>query len=132
MEIPLIYMFYYFLFILLICTPQLIKNFEVINRLKKKLNYDIVHKFNTNDYYSIANITNSLINNNQNKKCIFLYWNNDYLRKRYSNNKFMINIKDLIHEDKSKNILYSYLVYKYQNGTEHDIWKFCNGTYKAY
>ena len=85
MDFPLIYMFYYFLFILLICTPQLIKNFEVINTLKKKLNYDIVHKFNTNDYYSIANITNSLITNNQNKKFILFYWNNNYLRKSYSN-----------------------------------------------
>lgn len=132
MDFPLIYMFYYFLFILLICTPQLIKNFEVINTLKKKLNYDVVHKFNTNDYYSIANITNSLINNNQNKKCIFLYWNNNYLRKRYSNKNFIINIRDLIHEDKSKNVLYSYLVYKYPNGKEHDVWKFCNGTYNTY
>ena len=132
MDFPLIYMFYYFLFILLICTPQLIKNFEVINTLKKKLNYDIVHKFNTNDYYSIANITNSLINNNQNKKCILFYWNNNYLRKRYSNKNFIIDIEDLIHEDKSKNILYNYLVYKYPNGTKHDIWRFCNGTYKTY
>ena len=133
MEIPLIYMFYYFLFILLICTPQLIKNFEIINRFKKKLNYDdIVHKFNTNDYYSIANITNSLITNNENKKCILFYWNNNYLRKRYSNKNFIIDIEDLIHEDKSKNILYSYLVYKYPNGTKNDIWRFCNGTYKTY
>ena len=132
MDFPLIYMFYYFLFILLICTPQLIKNFEVINTLKKKLNYDIVHKFNTNDYYSIANITNSLITNNQNKKCILFYWNNNYLRKRYSNKNFIIDIEDLIHEDKSKNILYNYLVYKYPNGTKHDIWRFCNGTYKTY
>ena len=132
MDFPLIYMFYYFLFILLICTPQLIKNFEVINTLKKKLNYDIVHKFNTNDYYSIATITNSLITNNQNKKCILFYWNNNYLRKRYSNKNFIIDIEDLIHEDKSKNILYNYLVYKYPNGTKHDIWRFCNGTYKTY
>ena len=70
------------------------------------------------------------INNYDNNKCISLYWNTDYLRKRYKDKRF-IYIKDLIYQDKSTNILYSYLKYKYPNGTNHDIWKFCNGTYKG-
>jgi len=130
MHIPIKYMFYYFCFIFLIFTPILFKNFEIINKLKKKFNYNVIHKFTEKDYYSISNITNSIINNYDNNKCISLYWNTYYLRKRYKDKRF-IYIKDLIYQDKSTNILYSYLKYKYPNGTNHDIWKFCNGTYKG-
>ena len=124
------YMFYYFCFIFLIFTPMLLKNFEIINKLKKKFNYKTIHKFTEKDYYSISNITNSIINNYDNNKCISLYWNTNYLRKRYKDKRF-IYIKDLIYQDKSTNVLYSYLKYKYPNGTYHDIWKFCNGIYKG-
>ncbi len=123
------YMFYYLCFIFLIFTPTLIKNFEIINKLKKKFNYNVIDKFTEKDYYSISNITNSIINNYDNNKCIYLYWNANYLRKRYTNKRF-IYIKDLIYQDKSQNILYNYLAYKYPNGTDHDRWRFCNGTYK--
>ena len=61
---------------------------------------------------------------------ISLYWNTDYLRKRYKDKRF-IYIKDLIYQDKSTNVLYGYLKYKYPNGTNNDIWRFCNGTYKG-
>jgi hypothetical protein len=125
------YMVYCFFFILIICTPYLIKNFEIINTLKKNFNYNVIHKFTEKDYYSISNITNSIINNYDKNKCVSLYWNTNYLRKRYTNKRF-IYIKDLIIQDKSQNILYNYLKYKYPNGTNHDIWKFCNGTYKEY
>jgi hypothetical protein len=123
------YMVYYLFFILFIFTPMLLKNFEIINKLKKNFNYNVIHKFTEKDYYSISNITNSIINNYDNNKCISLFWNNNYLRKRYKDKRF-IYIKDLIHQDKSTNVLYSYLKYKYPNGTTNDIWKFCNGIYK--
>jgi hypothetical protein len=130
MHIPIKYMLYYFFFILLICTPQLIKNFEIINKLKNTFNYKTIDTFTEKDYYSINNVTNSIINNYENNKCVSLYWNTNYLRKRYKDKRF-IYIKDLIYQDKSTNVLYSYLKYKYPNGTYHDIWKFCNGTYKG-
>jgi len=130
MAIPAKYMVYYLCFIFLIFTPMLLKNFKIINTLKKNFNYNVINKFTETDYYSISNITNSIINNYDNNKCVSLYWNTNYLRKRYTNKRF-IYIKDLIYQDKSTNILYSYLKYKYPNGTNHDIWKFCNGTYKG-
>jgi hypothetical protein len=124
------YMLYYLCFIFLIFTPMLLKNFEIINKLKKNFNYNVIHKFTEKDYYSISNITNSIINNYENNKCVSLYWNTNYLRKRYTDKRF-IYIKDLIYQDKSTNVLYNYLKYKYPNGTSDDIWKFCNGTYKG-
>ena len=130
MDIPIKYMLYYFFFILLICTPQLIKNFEIINKFKNTFKYKTIHKFTEKDYYSISNVTNSIINNYENNKCVSLYWNTNYLRKRYKDKRF-IYIKDLIYQDKSTNVLYNYLKYKYPNGTAHDIWRFCNGTYKG-